>query len=75
MSAKLNIRAITQKPDLQVGWTAHEVEGGYTVEYEGIVLCTVNGGKPRIFRSLDTVLKSLKEKGITEFEVVAKHAA
>ncbi|GIZ54075.1 hypothetical protein [Noviherbaspirillum aridicola] len=54
---------------------AVEIEDGYEVRFGEAPLCAVNTGKPRIFRSLDTVLRSLKEMGVTEFEVVARAMA
>jgi len=52
-------------------WIASETEGGYEVRCGNALLVTVNGRKPRIFRSLDTLAKKLKEEiGLTEFEVV-----
>lgn len=54
---------------------AVEIDSGYEIRFGAAPLCAVNTGKPRIFRSLDTVLRSLKEMGVTEFEVVAKAMA
>lgn len=47
-----------------------EATGVYTVRCGEVVLCTVNSGKPRRFRSLETVRQALREEmGITEFRV------
>jgi len=49
---------------------APDASGAYTVRCGDIELCTVNGKKPRKFRSLDAVRQALKEEiGITEFRV------
>jgi hypothetical protein len=55
-------------------WVVDEIEGGFMVRCGDAVLRTVNGhGKPRVFRSLDTVIKKLREEiGVTEFEVIAR---
>jgi hypothetical protein len=55
-------------------WTAeHDAEGSYRVRCGDVELCTVNGRKPRKFRSLDVLRQALKEEiGVTEFRVVEK---
>lgn len=53
-------------------WIAAEdaTSGTYTVRCGDVELCTVNGRKPRRFRSLDVLRQTLrKEIGITEFRV------
>lgn len=47
--------------------------GTYTVRCGDMELCTVNGRKPRTFRSLDVVFRVLEEEiGVTEFRVVVE---
>ena len=47
--------------------------GTYRVRCGNIELCTVNGRKPRIFRSLDVLRQVLEEEiGVTEFRVVVE---
>lgn len=56
-------------------WIAAEdvASGTYTVRCGDVELCTVNGRKPRRFRSLDGLRQALRsEIGITEFRVVAE---
>lgn len=55
-------------------WIAeHDAEGSYRVRCGDVELCTVNGRKPRKFRSLDVLRQALKEEiGVTEFRVVEK---
>lgn len=49
---------------------AQDASGTYTVRCGDIELCTVNGKKPRKFRSLDVLRQALKEEiGVTEFRV------
>lgn len=69
----ITVRGLRQKgPLLDAEWIANEVENGYTVRCGDAVLFTVNGGKPRVFRSLDTLKHTLtQEMGITEFKVGA----
>lgn len=53
-------------------WIVSEIDDGYLVRCGDAVLVTVNGGKPRVFKKLDTLVKKLREEiGVTEFEVVA----
>lgn len=54
---------------------AYEIDAGYEIRFGDMPLCAVNTGRPRVFRSLDTVLRALKEMGLREFEVVAKATA
>lgn len=67
----ITVRGFRQKgPLFDSEWTANEVENGYTVSCGDAVLCTINGGKPRVFKSLDSVKQTLtQEIGITEFKV------
>jgi hypothetical protein len=69
----ITVRALRQKHLALAGdWVAFEVEKGYTVRCGDSVLYTINGGKPRVFRSLDSVKQTLaQEIGITEFKVEA----
>lgn len=47
--------------------------GTYGVRCGDVELCTVNGRKPRRFRSLDVLRQALRgEIGITEFRVVVE---
>lgn len=56
-------------------WSACEVEGGFIVKCGDQILHSVHSGKPRLFKSMDTVVKKLREElGITEFKVVAMKA-
>lgn len=51
---------------------AQDASGTYTVHCGDIELCTVNGRKPRKFRSLDVLRQALREEiGVTEFRVKA----
>jgi len=52
-------------------WVAEQDAGGtYKVRCGDVELCTVNGRKPRKFRSLDVLRQALKEEiGVTEFRV------
>lgn len=73
-SQAINLRKIQRNANLLPRrCVARAVDGGYVVLCDGAVLNTVNGHKPRVFGSLDTVLRKLKEMGITEFEVVAEN--
>jgi hypothetical protein len=54
-------------------WIAAQdaASGTYTVRCGDVELCTVNGRKPRRFRSLDVLRQALEEEiGVTEFRVV-----
>jgi hypothetical protein len=55
-------------------WTVSEVDGGgWTVRRGDTVLYAKNGRQPRIFRSLDTVIRNLREEiGVTAFQVEAQ---
>lgn len=75
MQGKLTVETVRANPPAG-HWTACEIEDGYIVRCGEAVLYSVNSGKPRKFRSLDTVVKKLREEiGITEFEVVALNIA
>lgn len=51
-------------------WVASRTADGWTVAKGGAVLASVNSKQPRIFRSLDTVYRKLKEEiGVTQFQV------
>jgi hypothetical protein len=51
---------------------AQDAAGTYTVRCGDVELCTVNGRKPRKFRSLDVLREALREEiGVTEFRVMA----
>ena len=53
-------------------WSAHEVEGGFIVKCGEQTLHSVHSNKPRLFKSMDTVVRKLREElEITEFKVVA----
>lgn len=53
-------------------WVVSQTDGGWTVAKGGAVLASVNSKQPRIFRSLDTVARKLKEEiGVTQFQVEA----
>ena len=53
--------------------TEDGASGTYKVRCGDVELCTVNGRKPRRFRSLDALHQALKEEiGITEFRVVVE---
>jgi hypothetical protein len=70
--AHINVKQIRASGDPRaMPWTVTEVDsGGYLVKCEGAVLETVNGRKPRVFRSLDSVVNALKDElGVTEFKV------
>ena len=61
--------------DMAGEWVAAQdaASGTYTVRCGDIELCTVNGRKPRTFRSLDALRQALEEEiGITEFRVVVE---
>ena len=56
-------------------WVVAEdvASGTYKVRCGDVELCTVNGRKPRRFRSLDVLRQALKQGiGITEFRVVVE---
>lgn len=64
----LNARANAPSGD----WTVFEVEGGFLVKCGDQILHSVHSGKPRLFKSMDTVVRKLREElGIVEFKVVA----
>lgn len=56
-------------------WTAVDTgPAGYALRCGDVELCTVNGRKPRVFRSLDAVRHTLTEEiGVTEFRVEVKN--
>lgn len=67
---KLTVETVRARPPAGQ-WIVAEVDDGYIVRCGEAVLYSVNSGRPRKFRSLDTVVKKLREEiGITEFEVV-----
>lgn len=57
--------------DVPGEWVAaQDANGTYTVRCGDIGLCTINGRRPRRFRSLDVLRQALKEEiGVTEFRV------
>lgn len=71
----MTVRDIRKKaPGRARMWVAVEsgTGGAYTVRRGDVELCTINGRKSRVFRSLDAVKQALKEElGITEFKVKA----
>ena len=68
---QITMRGIRQlEPASITGWTVSEVESGYLVRAGETVLYTVNGRKPRLFRTLDAAKQALAvEIGVTEFKV------
>jgi hypothetical protein len=57
-------------------WILSEVERGYTARCGDAVLYTVNSRKPRVFRTLDTAVRKLRDEiGVTKFEVIVKDTA
>ena len=58
-------------------WIAVETDEGFIVKCGDDILHSVHSAKPRLFKSLDTVHRKMREElGITEFKVVAlKNAA
>lgn len=51
-------------------WTIEEVEGGYRVGRENVVLVTSNRPRPRVFKSIDGAIRRLRqEAGVNEFKV------
>ena len=69
----MNVREIRKLATGIVGeWIAAQdaTSGTYTVRCGDIELCTINGRKPRKFRSLDVLRQTLAEEiGVTEFKV------
>lgn len=51
-------------------WVVSPVEKGFSVRCGELVLHSIHSRKPRIFSSLDTAYRNLKDElGVTEFKV------
>lgn len=51
-------------------WVVLAVEKGFNVRCGESLLHSINSGKPRVFSSLDTAYRNLKDElGVTEFKV------
>jgi hypothetical protein len=62
MAQLMTVREIRQHAsNLADLWTAVEIgAAGYTLRCGDVELCTVNGRKPRVFRTLDAVKSAVK---------------
>lgn len=62
-------------PDAFEGeWVVTEMEDGYRVRCGEIVLHSVNSHKPRVFKSLDTAIRNLRDElGVKEFRVQVRN--
>lgn len=72
MAQLMDVREIRKSASgMADGWTAVELgTAGYALRCGDIELCTVNGRKPRVFRSLEAVKRAVKgEIGIESFRV------
>ncbi|MBK4739200.1 hypothetical protein [Noviherbaspirillum pedocola] len=73
---QLTIKKIRELPPEMAGgpWTVVEVERGFNARCGDYVLYSVNSHKPRLFRSLDTAFRNLRDElGVKEFRVEAKN--
>lgn len=58
---------------LQGPWVVVVDEDGFRVRCRDMMLHTVNGRRPRLYKSMDSVLRSLREElGLKEFKVEIK---
>lgn len=55
---------------LQGPWIVSAIEKGFNVRCGDLVLHSIHSRKPRVFSSLDTAYRNLKDElGVTEFKV------
>ena len=76
INADVNLRKLRSSGLPAIGKTVvQQTMDGYIVQLDGEVLCAVNSKRPRVFKNFETLVKSLRKMGITEFEVNALKAA